>query len=256
MIYGEPQFKIEADVTDRIGIRTLIQSKLWQASRWPLSDAELQDEKPAPPTVAGGMLFIGDETRPVPGALRTYWTFEGINGDGRTVTFKDRSASLDYGFQPGLEQVDIRKHPKIQELMERYGGIIDPSSLDIIWPLTVPASASSGMKKSAEEGERNPMFGRNEYLDATGTYTFRYASFNPPSQAGIGRIHKSGLPGKPPGFADRDWLQAPSPFVRRGVVFDITEMYLLSGPGGWPEPIHNLARSNTTAVDGLSTGTL
>lgn len=256
MIYGEPQFKIEADVTDRIGIRTVIFSKLWQASRWPLSDAELQDEKPAPPVMSGGVLFVGDETRPVPGALRTYWTFEGIQGDGQSVTFKDRTKSLDYGFQGGLEQVDIRKHPKIQDLIERHGGIIDPSSLEIIWPITVPASATSGMKKNAEEGERNPMFGRNEYLDVTGTYTFRYADFNPPKDEGVSKILRGGLPGRAPKYEDRDWLKAPPLFIRRGPVFDITELYLLSGPGGWPEPIHNLASGNPTGGSSLTTGTL
>jgi hypothetical protein len=241
-LYGTPHYRIEQDVTDRIGIRTLVLSRLWQATRWPLTDPELQAEKPEIPAVAGGMLLVGAETRPAGGGLRTYWSFEGIAGDGKSVTFKDRSNSLDYGFQAGLEQTDIRKFPKIQELIDRYGGVVDPSSLEIIWPLTIGGAggSASGLGGGTRREERNPMFGRNEFLQATGTYTFRYASLTLPSGSGVGKIHKSGLPGRAPIYAGRDWYQAPSPYVRRGVIFDITDLFLLSGEGGWPEPIYAL----------------
>ncbi len=263
MIYGTPALTIDDDQTDRIGIRTLILSRMWQPSHWPMGDAELQQEKPATPELGGGMLLIGDQTRRQGGALRTSWTFEGIHGDGKSVTFKDREHSNDFAFSPGFEATDIRKHPLIQKLLDNYGGVVDPASQEIIWPLTISSGGSGGgglttntddsqgggtvtslglgawQSKGSEK--RNPMFGRNEFFQITGTYTFRYAAFNPPTDSGVNRIHRGGLPGQPPKVAKCDWLKAPSPFRRRGVVCDITEIYWLSGPGGWPVPIHQLA---------------
>lgn len=258
MIYGTPQFHNVHDVTDRIGIRTLIISKMWQTSRWPLTIAEQDAERPVRPEVPGGMLYIGEQTQDIKGGYRTLWTFEGVNGDGKSVTFKQRTNSLDYEFQPGFEQADIRKHPKIQELMEKYGGVLDPSSLQIIWPITNDSgnTTTRGLGGGASSGseDRNPMFGRNEFLQLTGIYTFRYASFSPPSLAMTNKILKSGaLPGSPPAVGDLNWLAAPPPYKRVGMVFDITEIYWLSGPGGWPVPIYTLAAGGDSTASRAQT---
>ena len=151
MIYGDPQIHIDDDHTDRIGIRTLVLSQLWQPSRWPLSLAELDDEKPDVPEVPGGLIFIGEQTRRTPGALRTTWTFEGINGDGKSVTFKDRTNSPDYSFEPGFSQVSIIKHPAWQYLEKTYGGqVIDGQ---VIWPEYISSSgAASGPVKDRRHG--------------------------------------------------------------------------------------------------------
>ncbi|HEX8312957.1 MAG TPA: hypothetical protein VF614_16655 [Chthoniobacteraceae bacterium] len=262
MIYGTTSYKQEADVTDLVGFRKLVYSRLWQPTHWPLSEEELQQQKPEPFAGVGrAMILIGDETRQAPGGLRTYWTFDGIQGDGASVTFKDRARSFDYQFQPSLEQVDIRKHPRIRQLMDQYGGQLDPASLEIIWPLTIDkkggnTAAAVGAGKSGEV--QNPMFGRNEFLDVAGVYTFRYASLNPPGMSGAGKVFKtSSLPGRPPtDLTDRDWLMGGSPYKCRGIAFDITEIYLLSAPGGWPEPIHRLFGKAGAGGGGLTTGGL
>ena len=69
MIYGTPGIHIEDDVTDRIGIRTLVLAQMWQASTWPLSMAELDAETPAAPEVPGGLLLMGRQTRRFGGGL-------------------------------------------------------------------------------------------------------------------------------------------------------------------------------------------
>ena len=35
-----------------------------------------------------------------------------------------------------------------------------------------------------------------------------------------------------------NWLFVPPPFRQKGTIKDITEMYWLSGPGGWPKPVY------------------
>src|SRR5688500_4018639 len=102
MIYGEPTIKVDDDQTDRIGIRTLVLSRMWQPSRWPLTIEELDGEMPGVPEVPGGMLFVGRQTRRQGGAVRTHWSFEGIDGDGKSVTFRTRGNSLDFQFDPGF----------------------------------------------------------------------------------------------------------------------------------------------------------
>ena len=240
-LYGAPTWQIVTDITDRIGIRTFGVSKMWQPKVWLPNtlDPQLDANFPSPPPVSGGVLLVGQSTTKEGGALKTTWVFEGINGDGKSVTFKGRSNSLDYNFDPGFSQVDIRLLPNFQTILAQYGGSI--SDGNVVWPATIPASATGlgGFQKQNNAGQTNPMFGVEDYLRLEGTYSFRYASFGPAANSGVGVILESGsLPGNAPSIGDRNWLQAPSPWKRRGPVYDITEVYWLSGPGGWPKPVY------------------
>lgn len=248
MIYGKPAITIEDDQTDRIGIRTLILSQMWQPSRWPLSIAELDDEGPGVPEVPGGVIFIGKQTRRQAGALRTFWTFEGINGDGKGVSFKTRANSPDFGFDPGFAEAPIQRHPKIEELLDTYEGqVLDEQ---IIWPLRLSGSDGGGpgsaLSGNATQGSINPMFGRGSYFTFQGgTYWFRYAILAGSAIPDItGKLFGSGgLPGQAPRYTGRNWLGAGAPFQRRGPVLDVTELYWLSDEGGWPKPIYRAGSS-------------
>lgn len=257
--YGTFIIHTDDDQTDRIGIRTLILAQRWQASRGDLTRAELDDETPATPEVPGGVLFIGRQTRRVPGGLRTSWTFEGIEGDGKSVTFKDRDNSLDYRFEPGFSEKSLLLLPGIQTLLDQYGGYVLDGQ--IIWPPTVPDETPKGGLggKAKDAGKPNPLFGRDTFFMVEGTYLFRYASLTPPTDTGVGKIHKGGLPGRAPSYANRDWLKLPIPYQRRGPIFDCTEMYWLSGEGGWPVQIYGATPGGTgdgLTTGGLNTGTL
>ncbi|HSI10717.1 MAG TPA: hypothetical protein VK961_01675 [Chthoniobacter sp.] len=237
MIYGNPQIHIDDDHTDRIGIRTLVLSQIWQPSRWPLSLAELDEEKPDVPAVPGGVMFIGEQTRRTSGVLRTTWTFEGINGDGKSVTFKDRSNSVDYSFEPGFSQVPITRHPYWSTLKTKFGAQLTDNQ--VTWPEYIPASDSSGPVVGDDQGKANPMLGQDDFVRMEGTYSFRYAATTlGAALAGVGKIATS-LPGRAPSFPRRNWLKAPSPWQRRGPVLEITEVYWLSGEGGWPAEIYS-----------------
>lgn len=240
MIYGTPSIRTENDQDDLIGIRTLVLSKLWQASRWPMTIDQLDAEEPGVPEVQGGMMLVGRLRRPDRGGLRTSWTFRGVRGDGKGVTFKDRNHSFDYQFNPGFSQVDIKLLPNFSELLKDFGGSVTVDG-DVFWPATITGNTGArGLGGGQEEETPNPMFGREDFFRTEGTYSFRYAAFSlSGAESGVGKIHETGaLPGKPPRFADRNWLKAPSPYVGLGVVNDITEIYWLSGAGGWPKEIY------------------
>ena len=261
MIYGEKQLQILQDTTDLIGIRVLVLSRLWQPSTSEPLSALL--EKPVPPTVPGGVILVGEQSLPSQGAMRTTWTFQGINGDGKSVTFKDRANSIDYGFEPGFAQVPIQLHPRFQELLDTYGGYADNDGARVIWPPETPGTATTGKsglgggqttqspfsggllsataRSLGGNGKTNPMFGQQDWFRMEGTYRFRYAARKLPDgfYDRSGTIMETGaLPGEPPPVKDRNWLFVPPPFRQRGVIKDITELYWLSGDGGWPRPVY------------------
>ena len=268
MIYGKPQLLIDSDSSDKIGIRTLIASMMWQPSQEGLSLAEIDAQRPGVPSVSGGVLLVGNETRRNGGAYKTSWTFEGIDGDGKSVTFKDRSNSLDYSFEPGLSQVSLQlwmgkgggDDTALQDLLTRYQGSFDPDNGQIIWPATLAAGSNTGVNGLAgpgasQAGQTNPMFGIQDFFRMEGTYRFRYAALTISADLYKGAGLVAGqLPGKPPAVADgRNWLKVPPTWRRRGLVFDITEEYWLSGIGGWPAPIYG---SGSGSSGNLLTGNL
>lgn len=255
MIYGTPAFTIEDDRTDMVGLRTLVLSLLWQPTDGKLSLEELDAQKPAPPQAPGGVVLLGAQTRRAGGALRTWWTFEGINGNGKDVTFKGRTNSLDYEFAPGFAEVSIVLHPKWQTLKERFGGYLLDNQ--VIWPEIIPlTTSSSGFTNTSDAGKLSPMLGQETWYRIDGTYSFRYMSPDIGGLAnGVAKIHKSGnLPGKAPNYTDRDWLKLPVSYRRRGPVYEVVEKYWLSGDGGWPVQIYGNLDSG--GYSGLTTSSL
>lgn len=258
-IYGDPQFHIDLDDTDLVGIRTLTLSKIWQASRWPMSQIELDAEKPDPPEVSGGVVLIGSQTRRVNGGLRTSWTFRGINGDGKSVTFKTRANSIDYGFEPGFAEQNLLRLAGIQDLMDQFGGDIRDGQIQ--WQPTIPNSSNSGsgaVKSGNDAGKPNPLFGYQSYFVIQGTYHFRYCVRSLAEIPDIGGkiLRSSDLPGEAPKYDNRNWLAlAPAPH-RVGPVHDVLESYWLSGDGGWPTPIYGGNKSASGPKSGLTTGGL
>lgn len=245
MIYGNPKIRIEDDVTDRVGIRTLVLSQIWEASASAevIGLDDVMAQRPAPPVVPGGLLYIGEQTRPEAGCLKTTWTFEGINGDGKSVTFRTRDNSLDYGFQGGFAEVDLRLHPKLDEFQSRYGGYPDPEAGLVFPPTLSKKPGGSGLnfnkEKNSARGETNPMFGHTSFLRMEGSYYYRYCSLSKPSFSRIGHIHSVGnIPGDAPAFSGRDYLMSSPQCQKRGLIWEVVETYWLSGVGGWPRPIY------------------
>jgi len=280
-IYGTPVVKVETDITDRIGIRTLVLSKMWQPSSSTLTQNQLDAEAPQVPEVDQTiLLLVGQQNRPYGGCYKTTWTFEGVNSGvnvgssgaaynqtsampGKTVTFKDRSHSFDFGFDSGFAQVPIQTHPFFQQMIAQFGGYPDPSSGQVIWTAFMPsgtANAGAGMPGGAAASgtqKSNPLFGRQDFLSLDGQYHHHYAELKLPDDLfdGAGTIFATkDLPGVPPTIADpskdsvngRNWLKVPPTYKRRGLIYEIMETYWLSWAGGWPVALYSAPNASGT----------
>lgn len=244
MLYGKINIHTVRDMTDLIGIRTLVLRQYWDVTIANATQVDIDAAKPAAPAVPGGLLLMGDQTLKEHGRYSTLWTYQGINGDGKSATFKDRKNSLDYGFEPGFSQVPIQMHPNFEELYKKYQGMPTNDGTSVKWAPTLAGDTSGGgggfSKTGGAAGAENPMYGIQAFFEMEGVYRFRYAAKSLPRdlQKGVGYIAHD-LPGQPPSLGDgRNWLKAPVPFDRKGNVFDITEYYWLSRRGGWPQPVY------------------
>jgi hypothetical protein len=245
MIYGTPEIYVEDDQTDQVGVRTLVLSLMWEASRWPMTIEELDAEEPEPPEVPGGMWLVGRQRRPNGGVMRTVWTFDGVNGNGKDVTFKTRGNSPHYGFDPGFAQLPIQVHPKINQWIDEFGGLVADDK--IFWPRLINSTSLGGggaglNGRGAAQQKPNPLFGHDSYFGFQGgTYWYRYmvrSETEIPDILGK-RFSSAALPGGAPRYAGRDWLGAGAPFQRRGpAAVEVMELYWLSEEGGWPKVIY------------------
>ena len=258
MIYGSTNIHPVHDSTDLIGIRTLILRQYWQCEQTAPSQDELDGMKPNVPGVPGGLQLMGEQTMKERGRYATMWTFQGVNGNGKSVTFKTRGNSIDYGFDPGFSQVPIQVHKDFSALMNKYQGSVSNDGTTVIWPPELADSSSDSSNPltispigtpfssasigGAQGGSQslNPMFGVQSFFEMDGIYRYRYAETSLPGglQNGVGRI-AGGLPGNPPPLTDgRNWLKAPTAFQRKGYIYDITEYYWLSRRGGWSAQVY------------------
>lgn len=241
MIYGTSNVHTVRDLTDLIGIRTLILRQYWQATSTNPTQDELDAMKPATPSVPGGVLLMGEQTSKERGRYSTIWTFQGINGDGKGVTFKSRGKSIDYGFEQGFAQVPIHFHREFKNMLEEFGGYPGNDGTTVIWPRESPSgSRGGGLSLNRTAPEMNPMFGMQAFFQMEGIYRYRYAELKVPKELNQGVEYIADtLPGEPPPVADdRNWLKATPTWERKGLIYDITEYYWLSRRGGWPEPIY------------------
>lgn len=255
MIYGTNSINLARDVTDLIGIRTLILRQYWTVATESPSWADVDAAKPSAPRVSSGMLIMGEQTVKEKGRYATFWTYQGINGDGKSVTFKDRNESLDYGFDPGFAQVPIQVHKNFEALLAKYQGYPSNDGTTVIWPPNLSESTGGSLDKDASPASTlNPMFGIQAFFEMEGVYRFRYAARDLPSdlERGVGYIADS-LPGKAPSLADgRNWLKAPTAYERKGYIFDITEFYWMSRRGGWPDPVYGKGSGGLSGLLGLT----
>jgi hypothetical protein len=261
MIYGTTNTHAVRDVTDLIGIRTLILRQYWQATATNPSQSELDGMKPGVPGVSGGLMLMGEQTMKERGRYATLWTFQGVNGDGKSPTFKTRGNSIDYGFEPGFSQVPIQVHKDFTAMLAKFQGYPGNDGTTVIWPPELAASGGSGLStKNQTAGTTNPMYGIQAFFEMDGVYRYRYAATSLPGnlEDGVGFI-ATNLPGKPPALKDgRNWLKAPTAYERKGYIYDIMEYYWLSRRGGWPLPVYQrgyFGGSGTGGIPNSSFGT-
>jgi hypothetical protein len=255
--YGNFPLRVTTDSIDKVGIRHLVMAQKWAPPRSGMGALDIVGAAPAAPTAPAWMGLIGIDTRPAEGCLETRWTYEGASGTDSYSGLKDRTNSLDYDFEAGFQSVDIKLFPTFATLLKNFAGTVDPSDGTVQWAVTLTQQQASanGLAGGSQTPTANPMYGVQDFYRMEGTYTYRYASLGSLPQGlyddKIGAAFTTGaLPGTPPTVTQgRNWLKCPPRYKRRGPVFDITEIYWLSGPGGWPAPVYPVNTNPATGQD-------
>ena len=155
---------------------------------------------------------------------------EAVDGSGDGQASSD---SIVYEWSPSFEQVDILTHPKIDELLKKYKGSVDPESGSVRWAEEISDAKSSGLGGEGKS-TKNPMLGVREYLAMGGVWSKKFLR----NQVSADLFESGSVVPRPEGLPsgiqmrDRFWLQMPSVIVSRGRKWEVTQRWMLSGIKG------------------------
>lgn len=144
---------------------------------------------------------------------------------------------VEYDFDPSFSEEPIESHPLINRLVELYDGEVKDNK--VTFPSTI---VDEGGGLGGGNGERkNPLAGLTTFVSLRSVFRMTYARRTLPQSIfrKIGTIERS-LPGGFPTPAGRDWLVMPPKVSERGNAYEISEEWMMSPPGGWPENIYKL----------------
>lgn len=137
-----------------------------------------------------------------------------------------------FEFDVLLEENPIEAHPKIDDIIKKYAGEVDPSTKRVRFPLTLP-SKSSGSSALAGGGaknasKRNPFFGLTSYLTLGSIFRRSTVTRTLPVDLlrRVGTIRQT-LPKGFPTPDGRAWLVMPPRAVLRGSIFEIADEWKL-----------------------------
>lgn len=135
----------------------------------------------------------------------------------------------DFTLKTTFREEPIESHPKILEIIKKYGGKLRNGRVEFS-DTYAGAASDRGLQRRREDGTvKNPFFGVEKYMVLEVTWTRRYAAEEIPGDilARVGRIVPR-PPGKPPVLPGRNkWLVMPPSATRRGNMVEVTEEYQL-----------------------------
>jgi len=156
---------------------------------------------------------------------------EGNNSSGNEA---GAIGAITYGLKPQFGEEPIETHPRLKELMEKYGGYWEGGKPGgrVLFPSELPkGTALAGLGRKQATSQRNPMSGVDKWKPVLVTWTRSYAARQIPGDilSRIGNVITN-PPGNPPELPNRtrwlvecpDWDDSDSGNVGR-----ITEIYSL-----------------------------
>jgi len=149
-------------------------------------------------------------------------------------TDNPKASNIQTSLQTSWEEEPIETHPKINEIIEKYAGDVDPNTKAVTFPqFYVPGKdGKRGLDDHAsvlKGSVKNPFFGVFKYKKLTVVYSRTYAISKIPGNllTRVGKIVNT-PPGSPPELKGRTkWLVLPPVMNQRGNVFEIGESYHL-----------------------------
>jgi len=225
---------LESWECDKFGVATATMAKMAKGT-----ELEVGLARPSHALISGEMVLTKTECQPQDGGLwgLNRWYFE---GEYKLTGF------VEYALETSERQVPIEVHQCIDSLVNTYNGkVIDGK---IKFPKTVKDTLASNSNSpigsltpnGSVSQPRSPMFGVESYMDVAATFSATSVEKSiPPAAAGTvvqfpdtsERIPRLGA-------GIRDWLVLPSSGRRRGLVYEVTRRWMLSGRGGWNRDIY------------------
>ncbi len=152
-----------------------------------------------------------------------------------------------------LVEWPIERHPNVQTLIDDYGGYIENGRLK--FPPTRPKgkgddSGGGGFAQGSDETgeEANIMWNAEKIRVYLPAYHWSFVSRRKPSLLDkVGKVIKR-PPGNPETPEGSDWLYAVPDIAYRGNIYEVTEHYMGSPPGGWPPEVAKLVVKGTKSL--------
>lgn len=179
------------------------------------------------------------------GSYKVVVTHEGYSDedqqDGNTGEEATTTWNVDFDFS----EEPIEAHHNLEEIKKTYGGVVVEGKVEFPEKLPSNNNSRSGLGASRRaRTDKNPLFGVETYILLKARISKKYTTTEIPGDVSrtMGRIIRT-LPDAPADLAnidwgDRDWMIQPPQIEFKGDVRVITQEYLLSPPGGWPEGVH------------------
>lgn len=181
----------------------------------------------------------------IPEVSRNWTRLTGGLGYEVTINYKgqyedeDDGAVGDYSMDISFSEEPIEKHPNLAKIMEEYAGSYDEEDKVVFEP-ELQGEGGGLAQGGGEDSRKNPMFGVKTYLALSGVFRHTYTSTRRPRLDVIGNI-VGRVPGGFDTPEDHNWLVMPPKMRRQGRnAYQITQEYLLSQHGGWPESVYGL----------------
>lgn len=191
-----------------------------------------------------GMKEISRSWTDIEGAgLQVEVQYEGVIGDP-----EDKEDTYDY--DSSFKEETLLAHPEWRLLKNVFKGRYDKEEKKIEFPEFLKSN-ERGLGSSTfvgppapgdqPKGIKNPMYGLETFLSLSSVFRHTYVRSEVSASLfnRIGSIRES-LPGGFPTPSGRNWIVMPPKISQRGSVYQITEEYMLSQPGGWPEKVYKL----------------
>ncbi|MCP4444924.1 MAG: hypothetical protein GY872_07475 [Roseibacillus sp.] len=179
------------------------------------------------------------------GHFKVNVTHEGYSDDDKEEGNTGEEATTTWNVDFDFSEEPIEAHHNLEEIKKRYGGTVVEGKVEFPEKLPTNSRSRSGLRTSSNgSNDKNPLFGVETYILLKARISKRYTTEEIPADVSrtMGRIIRT-IPNAPEDLAsmdwgDRDWMIQPPKVEFKGEVRVITQEYLLSPPGGWPEGVH------------------
>jgi hypothetical protein len=162
---------------------------------------------------------------------------------GKIENPDDNGSEGDYSMDISFSEEPIEKHHNLVKIMETYLGSYGEEDKVVFEP-ELPTGGTALGGGGGDGPRKNPMFGVKTFLALSGVFRHSYTSNRRPKLSVIGNLTDK-VPGGFDTPEDHNWLVMPPKMKRQGREgYAITQEYLLSQRGGWPEEVYATLGTN------------